>query len=143
MLDEGIPRQTHRLSRVTTRGALFAVLAIASGLGFNQWRTRSLNESNAPQARTLSTGSVALNGAMGIAAPRPALDPSQASEETLIEQGYVPATLMGAPRAAPPPPPTSKAPLDPALTPWPRHNPGGVDGDRPPRSLPGIAGIGR
>jgi hypothetical protein len=53
---------------------------------------------------------------------------------------YVPASRLQPPGADPHPvlPPTPQEPPDPVTHQPPMHNPGGVDGDRPPRAVPGI-----
>ncbi|HEY3353531.1 MAG TPA: hypothetical protein VGQ83_09800 [Polyangia bacterium] len=54
--------------------------------------------------------------------------------------GHIPAWVVKPPRpepSAPPAPPVE--PPDPATHRPPMHNPGGVNGDRPPRPVPGLA----
>lgn len=63
------------------------------------------------------------------------------TREEMKALGYTPADEMEPLREEPPSPepPPPVEPPEPSLFRPPMHNPGGVDGDRPPRPIPGIS----
>jgi hypothetical protein len=87
--------------------------------------------------RLRGRGRVAAGVAAGTAgSPDPSLP--RADEADRQPQGPLPGPLPGTDPDLPPPPPPDYEP-NPDIEP-PKHNPGGVDGDRGPRELPPIPG---
>jgi hypothetical protein len=124
-----------------------AGLALLCGLIFDQlYRTRS------PTGPPVATGpraqetSVFAGGpqATAAAAPRPLPRERQPWEakrgDAPVPQHHVPAWAVNPPRPDPneaPPRPSQEPPGSPDYRP-PTHNPGGVNGDRPARPVPGL-----
>lgn len=75
-------------------------------------------------------------------APPRELKPWEATKENSppVPKGHIPAWQVNPPPPPPPSPPwpPPREPPDPQIHRPPMHNPGGVDGDRPPRPVPGV-----
>jgi hypothetical protein len=122
-------------------GALFAVTAVLAGLtlhGLSGSRDNARPESSAGAASTGAASSApAMPGQAGTETP-----PWQASPQntTALPPGTVPAWQVNAPPPDPaqPLPPPPREPPNPAVHRPPMDNPGGVNGDRPERPVPGV-----
>jgi hypothetical protein len=77
----------------------------------------------------------------GVQSPS-AAGPTKVGSSRSTSPHYVPASQLQppGPDLHPVPPPTPQVPLDPRTRQPPMHNPGGVEGDRPPRAIPGLEG---
>lgn len=126
--------------RSATRWALAALaVAVVLLVGLTLHGLR-----NSPAARMSATGSAlpALHPGSGVP-PELAREvpPWQATHNTAaVPPGTVPVWRVDPPRPDPstPLPPTPVEPPNPALHRAPLHNPGGVNRDRPERSVPGL-----
>jgi hypothetical protein len=136
-IDRSSPRKPWTSRR--TIGALIGIGAISAALIGAEFRARTQAEPLARKAAP-AVASLGQGRLEPVARRERSVNPESVSEQELIERGYVPASMLApAPTGlAPVPPPANEEPPDPASTRLPTHNPGGVDGDRPARPVPGI-----
>lgn len=115
-----------------------AVAALAIGLASAAlWRTIDVGR-DAPRTGPAATGraggppAASGPGFARLESPPPAPPP-------YVPRGYIPASTVRAPKPTSRPPLAGRPPpLPDLMVPPPKHNPGGVDGDRPPRPIPGL-----
>jgi len=121
---------------VSARWTLGALLVAAAGLAaltLHGLRASPDATSSAPAA--VSAREVDADQPPSLADERPPWEVVR-ERDTVLPAGAVPVAHVAAPPPDPstPMPPASVEPPNPATHRPPLHNPGGVDGDRPPRS---------
>jgi hypothetical protein len=130
-----------RWSPVKTAAAVIGMAAVVAGLLGAELRAQSRSA-----AVRREQGAVATSQRAAAPIDRPSrearssdVDP-KARAATLRSLGYTQVARSQLPPAYRPPPPAGHEPPDPTTTTPPFDNPGGVDGVRPPRPIPGLDG---
>jgi hypothetical protein len=122
-------------------GALFAVAALLAGLTLQGLRSPSDSPRPESSAGAASSGAAAATPALP-GQPGSETPPWQANPQntTTLPPGTVPAWQVNPPPPDPslPLPPPPREPPNPAVHRPPMDNPGGVNGDRPERPVPGV-----
>jgi hypothetical protein len=141
---------TPRLVKLLLLGGLIAVGVIVGLMLENLFRTRAVSVAGVVPTKTsvaptpdrlYPTPPPQVGKAPVATAERPMVPPWEATPQNTppVPPGHIPAWQVKPPRPDPtPPPPPPVPPPDPATHRPPMHNPGGVDGDRPPRPVPGL-----
>jgi outer membrane biosynthesis protein TonB len=137
-----------RAARLLLLGGLLVVGVLVGLLVENLYRGRPAPTGETAPAVTaartaprLYAPTAPLAAARADAAPEPPTIPpweSTPQNTPTVPPGHIPAWQVKSPRPEVTPPPTPVPPPDPASHRPPMHNPGGVDGDRPPRPVPGL-----
>jgi hypothetical protein len=139
MREKRTPQTPRRGSRPLVLLAGVLLVAAAVGIGLELQHRR--DDAAAGAGGSDATGSGSRSGGRPGAKVPP---PWEATPDNSppVPKGQIPAWVVKPPRPDPTlqPPPVPHPPPDPAVFQPPMHNPGGVNGDRPPRPVPGLDG---